>query len=84
MDIMTQTNGTPAPELTLKDIIDAAEQLKRDYRTPPAVEYRIHPDDWAVLKKQIKPFLLFDSTVGVLPTTLFGMRIVLDETAERL
>lgn len=80
---MTQTNAVGTKEITIKDFVDAAIRLEENYGLP-IKEFRIHPDDWAVLKKQIKPFEVLNSVRHGQQISLHGMRLVIDEKAERL
>lgn len=69
----------------IDSMLEAIETIKRETGLP-APEYRMHPDDLAELRKEIKPMTFGEfgelSLAG--RETMFGMRIILDSAAERL
>jgi len=81
---MTQTNGMAQEIPTLAAMRDAVEKIERDtYKVP--TEYKIHPDDWAELRTQLKPQeVTYHSNDPLRGPDVFGLRIVLDYSAERL
>lgn len=63
--------------------LEAVEKIERDtYKVP--TEYKVHPDDWAELRIQLKPHVTYPNNDPLRWPEIFGLRIVLDYSAERL
>lgn len=78
-----QTNGTDRTiPLTINDMWNAIDRLKNEHHYPPPSEFRIHPDDYEELKRQAKPYPPHPNPMN--PYSMFGLKIVIDTTAERL
>ena len=77
-----QTNGTgDGMPPNINDMWNAVQRLK-DMSPVPPKEFKLHPDDYAELKRQAEPYLLHPMP-GV-PDRFAGLKIVVDATAERL
>lgn len=63
---------------TLASIQEAIAEIARNQRAAPK-EFRAHPDDYAALCQE-----MMHIPRGPAQATLFGLDIVLDESAERL
>ena len=81
---MTQTNGMAQGMPTVVAMLEAVEKIKRDtYKAP--TEYKIHPDDFAELRMQLMQHTAtYPSNEPLRGPETFGLRIVLDYSAERL
>lgn len=49
----------------------------------PAEEYKIHPDDYDALRRQL-PRDMYVANAPTRPPVIYGLRIVLDYSADRL
>ena len=67
---------------TLDAMIEAVKRIERE-NGRPATEYKIHPDDYAALRMQLDPGM-YAANAPNRPPEIFGLRIVLDYSAERL
>jgi hypothetical protein len=77
-----QTNGTGnGLPPNINDMWNAVQRLKNMSPTPPC-EFKLHPDDYAELKRQAAPYL--QHPMPGVPDSFSGLRIVVDATAERL
>ncbi len=81
---MTQTNGMAQEMPTLAAMLEAVEKIERDtYKVQ--TEYKVHPDDWDELRMQLKPHMItYPNADPLRGPEIFGLRIVLDYSAERL
>jgi hypothetical protein len=79
---MTQTNGTERKMPTLDAMIETVKRIERETGRP-ATEYKMHPDDYAALRMQLKPSM-YAANAPTRPPEIYGLRIVLDCSAERL
>ena len=74
-------------ENTLKEmpifnaLFEMVAKITRETRKEPT-EYKLHPNDWRVLKMEVKPHMVVLSPNG--PPKVCGLRILLDYSAERL
>ncbi len=79
---MTQTNGTAQKMPTLDAMIETVKRIEREIGRP-VTEYKIHPDDYDALRRQLEPGM-WAAAAPYRPPEIFGLRIVLDFSAERL
>ena len=81
---MTQTNGMAQEMPTLAAMLEAVRKIEREsYKVQ--TEYKVHPDDWAELRMQLKPHMVtYPNNDPLRGPEIFGLRIVLDYSAERL
>lgn len=81
---MTQTNGMAQEMPTLAGMLEAVGKIERETDRVPT-EYKIHPDNWNELRTQLKPHqVTYANNDPLRGPEVFGMRIVLDYSAERL
>lgn len=80
---MTQTNAMVQEKPALTAMIETVRKLKREgYKVQ--TEYKIHPDDFAALRMQVQVEPHMVEIEPNAPPTIFGLRLVLDYSAERL
>lgn len=80
---MTETNAMEQEKPTLTAMIETVRKLKREgYKVQR--EYKIHPDDFAALRKQVQVEPHMVEIEPNRPAEIFGLRVVLDYSAERL
>lgn len=64
--------------ILVRDMVKAMEQFRKQGLSVPS-DFRIHPDDWEELRKQL---VRFPSDTP--KTSFLGVKIIIDENAERL
>ncbi len=62
----------------IHDLVKAPEHFRKQGMSIPS-DFRIHPDDWEELRKQL---VRFPSDTP--KTSFLGVKIIVDENAERL
>ena len=65
----------------MRDAVRKLESIHAKHGKPPN-ELRIHPDDFEAIKRQAQPWLT--RPASGLGDSIMGVRLVQDETAERL
>lgn len=68
----------------LNDMIAALERWKAEHTALPPKEYRLHPDDYAELRRSCLTRLTSYPNEDALPPSFSGVPLVIDETAPRL
>lgn len=77
-----QTSQAASARLPIiSDMLKAIERIKAEGPMPPN-EIKLHPDDYAELRRQIKPSLRYQMDRSI--SVFSGVNIAIDLSAERL